>query len=235
MGNMALYNTILFDIDDTLMDFRLSERAALHNTFLDYGMPDGFSRFHDSYREISSVLWRDLEQGTMPLATLGTERFKRLFHQHGLEFSAEAFGSQYLDYLGRETHLFPEAEAMVLGLSHCRLAVITNGFGAVQKARIKNSPMQHLFEHIIISEEAGYQKPHTGIFDYAFKKLGMKSKDSVLIVGDSLTSDIKGGVDYGISTCWFNPQGKLNGTAVQPTHEIRCLSELQEIVNGKMR
>ena len=232
---MAQYNTILFDIDDTLMDFKLSERAALHNTFLDYGMPDGFSRFHDSYREISSVLWRDLEHGIMPLALLGTERFKRLFHQHGLDFSAEAFGMQYLDYLGRETHLFPEAEAMVSGLSHCRLAVITNGFGTVQKARIKNSPMQHLFEHIIISEEAGYQKPHTGIFDYAFKKLGLKSKDSVLIVGDSLTSDIKGGADYGISTCWFNPQGKLNGTAVQPTHEIRCLSELQEIVNGKTK
>lgn len=231
---MARYNTILFDIDDTLMDFRLSERAALHNTFVDYGMPDGFSRFHGSYREISKVLWQDLEAGTMPLAKLGIERFKRLFHQHELDFSAEAFGSQYLDYLGQETHLFPEAEAMLEGLSDCRLAVITNGFGSVQKARLKNSPMQHLFEHVIISEEAGYQKPHSGIFDYAFRKLGLTSKDSVLIVGDSLTSDIKGGMDYGIATCWFNPQGKHNGTAVQPTHEIRCLSELPEIVNGKM-
>lgn len=231
---MATYNTILFDIDDTLMDFRLSERAALHNTFVDYGMPDGFSRFHGSYREISKVLWQDLEQGTMPLAKLGIERFKRLFDQHELDFSAEAFGSQYLDYLGQETHLFPEAEEMLKGLSDCRLAAITNGFGSVQKARLKNSPMQHLFEHVIISEEAGYQKPHSGIFDYAFRKLGLTSKESVLIVGDSLTSDIKGGMDYGIATCWFNPQGKDNGTAVQPTHEIRSLSELREIVNGKI-
>lgn len=232
---MGRYNTILFDIDDTLMDFKLSERAALHNTFLDYGMPNGFSEFHGSYREISNVLWGDLEQGNMPLATLGTERFKRLFHQHGLDFSAEAFGSQYLEYLGRETHVFPEAEAMLKGLSHCRLAVITNGFGTVQKARLKNSPMQHLFEHVIISEEAGYQKPHTGIFDYAFRKLGLQSKEAVLIVGDSLTSDIKGGADYGIATCWFNPHGKMNHTAVQPTHEIRCLSELAAIVNDKSK
>lgn len=231
---MAIYKTILFDIDDTLMDFRLSERAALHNTFVDYGMPDGFTRFHDSYREISRVLWQDLEQGTLPLAKLGVERFKRLFHQHELDFSPEMFGSQYLDYLGQETHLFPEAEGMIKGLSHCRLAVITNGFGSVQKARLKNSPMQHLFEQVIISEEAGYQKPHSGIFDYAFRKLGLNSKESVLIVGDSLTSDIKGGMDYGIATCWFNPLGKDNATAVQPTHEIRCLSELHEIVNGKM-
>ncbi len=232
---MVRYNTILFDIDDTLMDFPKTERAALHNTFSAYGMPDGFSRYHDSYREISSVLWADLEQGKMPLATLGTERFKRLFYQHNLDISAEAFGFQYLNYLGQETHLFPEAETMISSLGHCRLAVITNGFGNVQKARIQNSPFQNVFEHIIISEEAGYQKPHNGIFDYAFHKLGLTSKESVLIVGDSLTSDIKGGMDYGIATCWFNPNGKPNNTTAEPTHEIRCLSELQEIVEGKTR
>lgn len=230
---MSRYHTILFDVDDTLMDFRESERAALHNTFSHYGMPDGFSRFHASYREISKVLWTALEQGKMPLETLGTERFKRLFKQHDLDLGAEAFSWQYLDYLGQETHLIPEAEAMILGVSHCRLAVITNGFGIVQKARIKNSPFEHLFEHIIISEEAGYQKPHCGIFDFAFRKLGLDSKEKVLIVGDSLTSDIQGGMDYGIATCWFNPHAKVNMTTAEPTHEIRCLSELHDIIDGK--
>ena len=229
---MNNYHTILFDIDDTLMDFKLSEKAALHNAFSDHGMPTGFSDYHASYRKISSVLWNDLEQGKIALRELGVERFKRLFREHKLDISAEAFSKAYLDYLGKETHLMPGAEELITSLSHCRLAVITNGFGSVQKERILNSPMEGRFEHVIISEETGFQKPDAGIFVHGFKKLGLTEKDSVLIVGDSLTSDIQGGADYGIDTCWFNPFGKENHAGVQPTYEIRDLIDLVPIVNG---
>lgn len=229
---MTNYHTILFDIDDTLMDFKISEKAALHNAFSDHGLPSGFADYHDSYRKISSVLWSDLEQGRIALRELGVERFKRLFHEHNLEISAEAFSTIYLEYLGKETHLMPGAEDLIDSLGHCRLAVITNGFGSVQKSRIHNSPMRGRFEHVIISEETGFQKPDVGIFDYAFKQLELSEKQSVLIVGDSLTSDIQGGADYGIDTCWFNPFGKENHTAVQPTYEIKELVQLGPIVNG---
>lgn len=116
------------------------------------------------------------------------------------------------------------------GLTGCRLAIITNGIKDVQLSRIQGSPLCNTFEQIIISEEAGSQKPEPGIFDYAFAKLGITDKSKVLIVGDSLTSDIQGGKNYGIDTCWFNPLEKANEAGIKPTYEIRDLSELLRII-----
>lgn len=229
---MKQYTTILFDIDDTLMDFRKSETAALHNTFMEHDLPTGFADYHGSYRKISQVLWQDLEHGKIAIRDLGIERFKRLFLEHQLDISAEAFSKLYLDFLGQESHLMPGADELLESLEGCTLAVITNGFGEVQKARIQNSTLSSRFEHVIISEETGYQKPHSGIFDYAFRQLGLSSKEGVLMVGDSLSSDIQGGHNYGIDTCWYNPFGKENPTAIRPTYEIRELLELREIVRG---
>ncbi|RNF40419.1 YjjG family noncanonical pyrimidine nucleotidase [Planococcus salinus] len=226
------YDIILFDVDDTLMDFRISERNALHNTFMEFNLPNGFSDYHDSYRAISKILWNELEQGKLALGNLGVERFNRLFKQHGIAVDASLFSQSYLGYLGKETHLMPGAVDLCSSLEQCRLAIITNGFGHVQKARIENSPLKDLFEQVVISEETGFQKPDSGIFDYTFSKMGIKDKNRVLIVGDSLTSDIKGGSDYSIDTCWFNPHQKSNGTEVIPTYEIRELAELSDIVNG---
>ena len=226
------YETILFDIDDTLFDFKATEYAALHNTFMEYDLPNGFSDYHGSYKEISKILWEDLEQGKIALKELGVERFKRLFLKHELETDAGLFSESYLGYLGQEMHLMPGAVEVLAGLTHCRLAIITNGFGEVQKARIANSPISSHFEQIIISEETGFQKPHHGIFDYAFSKLKLSSKEKVLMVGDSLTSDIRGGNNYGIDTVWFNPENKENLAGVRPTYEISDLLELADIVNG---
>ncbi|TWT25737.1 YjjG family noncanonical pyrimidine nucleotidase [Planomicrobium sp. CPCC 101110] len=229
---MDKYNTILFDVDDTLFDFKKSEINALHNTFMEYKMPEGLSDYHESYRQISHKLWSDLENGEIGLRDLGIERFKRLFLEHQLETDALLFNRSYLGNLGNESHLMPGASELCRQLSGYRLAIITNGFGEVQHARIRNSPLCNFFEHIIVSEETGYQKPHQGIFDYAFKKLQLTDKSKVLMVGDSLQSDIQGGINYGIDTCWFNPLQKENLTAFSPTYEIQHLSELAEIISG---
>ncbi len=227
-----IYTTVIFDIDDTLMDFALSEHAALHNTFRDFDIPNGFTNMHDSYRAISKVLWSDLEQGKIALRELGVERFRRLFLEHQTDRDAVAFSNTYLGYLGQEAHLMAGALEVLEQLSHCRLVIMTNGFGEVQKSRLQNSELTGHFEHIVISEEAGYQKPHSGIFDYAFTKIGIEAKMKTIIVGDSLTSDIQGGINYGIDTVWFNPSGKKNEGEVQPTYEIRDLLEVIDIVNG---
>ena len=227
------YHTIIFDIDDTLMDFSISEQAALTNAFTEYEMPTGFIDMHDSYRAISKILWNDLEQGEISLNDLGVERFRRLFMEHGTDKDPHAFSSSYLRYLGNETHLMEGAIEALEGLTDCRLAIMTNGFGEVQKARLQNSPIGELFEEIIISEEAGYQKPDPGIFHYAFSKLDNPSKEHTIIIGDSLTSDIQGGINFGIDTVWFNPKGKANAAGIQPTYEIRDLLEVIDIVNGQ--
>ena len=227
------YKVIFFDVDDTLFDFSMSEKNALHKVFEDFGLPTGLVDYKNSYKEISKVLWRDLEQGVTTLSELGVERFRRLFLEHNLEIDAATFNDVYLTYLGKEVHLVPGAVDLCNSLTGCRLAIITNGFTNVQKSRIEGSPLCNTFEHLIISEEAGFQKPDQGVFEYAFSKLKITDKTKVLIVGDSLTSDIQGGTNYGIDTCWFNPSSKENHIGIQPTYEIRELAEIIGIVGEK--
>jgi len=217
---MMKYDVLLFDLDDTLFDFRLSEKPAFTKTFQAFGLPNGFHEYITSYKEISHVLWNDLEQGNITLAELRVERFKRLFSQHGLTLNAADFGDAYLKNLGQEIHIIDGVKDMMEGLLGYRLAILTNGFKDVQHARMNGSIFAQSFEAIITSEEAGSQKPQADIFNYAFDKLQISDKSRVLMIGDSLTSDIQGGNHYGIDTCWFNPQVKNNETATQPTYEI---------------
>ncbi|MBO0996733.1 noncanonical pyrimidine nucleotidase, YjjG family [Bacillus sp. SD075] len=227
------YEIILFDADDTLLDFGVSEKKALHEAFLEFGVPRGAEDYTGCYQEISEVLWRDLEQGLIDLTNLGVERFRRLFLKHGLDINADAFSRTYLEHLGKEIHLVPGAFEVCEKLGGCRLAIITNGFTTVQKARIGGSPLCNTFETLIVSQEVGVQKPDRGIFDYAFSKLKITDKSKALIVGDSLTSDIQGGLNYGMDTCWYNPHQKDNNLGIKPTYEIRTLADLLEIVGSK--
>lgn len=227
---MKNYKIILFDIDDTLFDFTKSEQEAFHKVFGKYNLLDSLELYQKSYQEISKVLWRDLESGNLTLIKLGSERFKRLFLKHKLEIDSVEFNKDYLCFLGEQAHLIKEAENVISAFSHKRIAIITNGFTEVQISRINNSTLKGSFEQIIISESTGYQKPQKEIFDYAFDKLQISDKSKVLMVGDSLTSDIQGGINYGIDTCWFNPNYKENKTSLKPTYEISNLNRLLEII-----
>ncbi|SEU00903.1 YjjG family noncanonical pyrimidine nucleotidase [Paenibacillus sp. NFR01] len=226
------YDVILFDADDTLFDYGMAESNALYQAFAHFGLPTGAETYADSYKAINAALWKDLEQGRISSAVLRVERFNRLFAENKLEYDPEAFSDAYLRFLGEGTFLIQGAVELLGALKDCRLAVITNGIRDVQLSRIGGSPLREAFEEIIISEVAGSQKPETGIFDYAFAKLGLSAADKarVLIVGDSLTSDIQGGINYGIDTCWFNPLNKTNGSGLKPKYEIRDLAELLAIV-----
>ncbi|GED26266.1 noncanonical pyrimidine nucleotidase, YjjG family protein [Brevibacillus agri] len=234
MERAVKYDVIFFDVDDTLMDFDLSEKNALDKAFREFGWPEGMTDYEAAYREINKGLWRELEQGGITLAELGVERFKRLFAAHELSGDAEAFNRLYLANLGQEVHLLPGAVDVCSRLADCRLAIITNGFAEVQTSRIRLSPLQDAFEQIIISQEAGFQKPDQRIFDYAFSRLALTDKKKVLMVGDSLTSDIQGGHNYGIDTCWYNPHGKENHLGITPTYEIRDLTNLLGVVGSSV-
>ncbi|GIO23781.1 YjjG family noncanonical pyrimidine nucleotidase [Oceanobacillus sp. J11TS1] len=224
------YDVIFFDLDDTLFDFGQSEKAALHKTFVTFGLPDGFNKYHANYREISNVLWRELEQGKLSVSALGVERFRRLFATNQIDIDAAEFNGTYLGNLGKEVYLMDGVEELFDSLSDQRLAIITNGFRNVQLAKMESSPLYNTFEQIIISEDAGFQKPDKRIFDYAFSKLGLTDKATSLMVGDSLTSDMQGGINYGIDTCWFNPNHKENSIGIKPTYEIDHLTQLIDIV-----
>lgn len=224
------YDVLIFDLDDTLFDFGETEKHALDHSFRAHSFPNGLTEYRASYKEISKGLWLDLEQGRISLSELKVERFRRLFLQHELSLSPEDFGQTYIENLGREVHMIDGVQDMLTNLSSCRLVLLTNGFQDVQHARIALSPLHQTFEVIVTSEETGYQKPQAEIFEYVFEKLCITEKQNVLMIGDSLTSDIQGGNNFGIDTCWFNPNKKENVTSIKPTYEISNYEELEHIV-----
>lgn len=224
------YDVLLFDLDDTIFDFQTAQEVAFTQVFKEYGLhaPD----YLQDYQLVSNGLWQQLEQQQISLTELGNERFQQLFKMHKLSLDAHQFNDTYLRFLGEQPFLIEGASDLFEQLQGIRIAAVSNGFERVQQARIALSPFANKFEAVIISETVGYQKPSREIFDYAFDKLQITDKDTVLMIGDSLTSDIKGGQNYGIDTCWFNPQYKVKHSEVSPTYEIHHLSELIAILGG---
>jgi 2-haloacid dehalogenase len=222
------YTWFLFDADGTLFDYDRSEPVALANTFADFGHTFD-AVYLEAYRTINGQLWRDFEKGMIEQERIKALRFERLFAAIGLMPAPDvvAFSARYLENLGNCTHLVDGAERLIAALrGSVRLALITNGLQAVQRSRLAQSSIGGAFEVVVISEEVGYSKPHPGIFDVAFTRMGHPAKDKVLMVGDSLTSDIKGASDYGIDTCWYNPAGAPRPADLSITYEIRTLDEL---------
>ena len=219
------YELLLFDLDDTLFDFDRTEENSLRNTFTTFGLENGVEKYRESYHAISSVIWTDLEQGRITIEELKVERFRQLFAQHKLDIDPLQFGELYIENMGHESHMIDGVQEMISSLTDYRLAVLTNGFTTTQFARIAGSPLHNTFEAIISSEETGFKKPQSEIFEYTFDKLGVTDPSRVLMIGDSLTSDIQGGINAGIDTCWFNPAAKVNALGIQPTYEIHDWSE----------
>ena len=138
-----------------------------------------------------------------------------------------------MEALGRQTQLLPGAEAVVRDLSsRFRLLLATNGIAVVQRPRFAGSSIRRYFEDVVISDEIGVAKPQTGFLEEAFSRMGEPSKSEVLMIGDSLSSDIAGGVNFGVDTCWFNPDGFALDGSPKPTYEIADLTEIDAIVAG---
>jgi len=224
------YQWLLFDADNTLFDYDKAEAAALANSFADFSLD--FTETHAAqYQRINAQIWHDYEQGLISQQTLRTERFRRLFDAVGLTADSTAFSERYLTHLSEGAFLMDGAEALIQQLhGRYHLAIITNGIAAVQRPRMARSPIQPFVEAFIISEEVGTAKPDPAIFDVAFAQMGRPDKTAVLIIGDSLSSDMQGGLNYGIDTCWYNPHGQSGHLPV--TYEIRQLADLPHILNG---
>jgi 2-haloacid dehalogenase len=169
------------------------------------------------------------------LSDLKAERFKRLFLEYALDVDADAFGQKYIENLGKEVHMIEGVDEMFASLSGCRFALLTNGFKEAQYGRVNGSSLKDMFEAIITSEETGFQKPQSQIFEYTLNKLNITDPSRVLMIGDSLTSDIQGGNNFGIDTCWFNPKLKTNLTNIQPTYEINSWAQLLETVKVQVK
>jgi 2-haloacid dehalogenase len=225
------YEIILFDADETLFDFHRSEKHAFEQTVKVFGIQyDEFSHLK-AYQEINSAIWKEFEEGRISQGVLKVERFKRLAVRLQEDFNPVDFARSYEEALGNACFLFDGSTELVEGLhGKYRLAIITNGLKSVQENRIAKAPIARCFETIVISESAGVSKPDPRIFELALLRLGHSDRDTVLMVGDSLTSDIRGGLGFGIDTCWYNPARKENMTGIRPTYEIAVLADLWKVL-----
>jgi YjjG family noncanonical pyrimidine nucleotidase len=226
------YRWLLLDADGTLFDYDRAEAMALERTFHDLGhdyRPD----YAVAYRRINGAIWREFEQGRITQDRLRARRFELLFQDIGLASDAERFSAQYLEHLAWGIDLLPGVEEVLAAL-HGRigLALISNGLQDVQRPRLARSTIGRYLDPVIISEEAGFSKPDVRLFEVAFEAMGQPHKEDVLIVGDSLTSDIRGGNNFGIDTCWLNPWREPRPGDVSVRYEIQSLPELVALLEG---
>lgn len=200
------YKGILMDLDMTLFDFDAGNRVAV-GTLLDevgYHAPNRY----EEYEEINRACWRALERGEIEQGALRRLRFHRFFERYGIGADADAAADRFVTLLGQQAILLPNAEEAVRRIAAVKpVALLTNGMSQVQWARLARSPFKDIAVDMIVSEDAGYAKPHPGLFNYALKKLGWNRRE-VLMIGDGATSDIAGANAAGIDACWLNADGK---------------------------
>jgi len=219
------YTWLLFDADDTLFDFPRAEANALRWTLEQSGLPSDNPADFEIYARCNQQVWQEFERGELTSQELRVKRFRLFFDEVGLAGDPQTVSPLYLRNLALGSDLLPGAEAVIRAVQgRYRLALVTNGLKEVQRPRLARSALRDSFEHVFISEEVGAAKPSSAYFDAVFAGIGHPPRTSVLLIGDSLTSDMRGGLAYGLDTCWYNPTAKPTDLPV--TYQIRQLEEL---------
>lgn len=225
------YEVLFFDADDTLFDFKKSEDFALNKLMASLDTNLSKKDCVDIYKAINTKIWIEFEQKLISSNELKVERFRRFANEIGLSCNPEDLSNMYVNFLAEASFLYDESEELLSYLSKkYKIVIITNGLLSVQNNRIKKSIVNHYFDDVIISDEIKIAKPDSKIFEYALNSINHNKKETVLMIGDSLSSDIKGGANFGIDTCWFNSNKKVNNSNVRPTFEINTLLQLKELL-----
>ena len=225
---MKKYTTLLFDLDDTLLDFGIAEDQAFRQLMTDNGLPFTQSIF-DRYNEINRSVWKQLEDHSLTSDQVKFRRFEIFCQEFKISISSEKLALEYLVNLSKGVQFIDGAwEILQRFRQDHTLILVTNGLSAVQTPRIQKSGLGSLFSAVIISEEAGVSKPSVAFFELAWKMAGKPEKDKMLVIGDSISSDIQGGINFGIDTCWYNPANAVPTLPV--TYNIQRLGQLPEII-----
>jgi YjjG family noncanonical pyrimidine nucleotidase len=223
------YTTLLFDLDNTLFDASSCEPAAFEYALASGGVTDP-ARHWDTFTELNDALWAAVVRQELTPNEVQGRRFADLVAAAGLEVDPVRLADEYVVGMGAYGDLYPGALEVLDELGRrVALGLVTNGLGEVVRARIDRLELEPLFDAIVISGEVGVSKPSEAIFDLAFAALGQPDKASVLMIGDSLSSDIAGAANYGIAACWYNPSAKPHPDGVRIDHEITSLEELPEL------
>ena len=226
------YSHIFLDLDNTLLDFEAAEHTSFFYTAQRYGLTFG-DRELALYQSINGPLWAMLERREITKDELVVRRFRELFAALGLTgIDPAAYNADYLKNLAIDTRPLPGAVELCRALrGRAVVTVATNGVSSTQHERIEKSGLAGYFDFVVVSDDAGAEKPDPRYFDRAMAVSGAADKRACIILGDSLTSDIGGGKAYGIATCWYNPKGKpLPAEAPQPDCQVRALGDFLSLV-----
>ena len=226
------YNKILFDLDNTIIDFDDAESNGIRLTFEEFSIPFKIE-YLTSFHEINDNLWKMLEKGLVDRPNLIRIRFEKLFELYGIKgVEPLEFNSKYLENLSKGRKLIDGASDTIKTVFElgAKCYFITNGAVAVQKNRLIGQPFMNFISGICVSESVGAKKPDKAFFDKAEELFGVKFDDKTLVVGDSLSSDIQGGINAGIDTCYVNRKGDINLSNITPTYQIFDIQELVDIV-----
>lgn len=223
---MPRYDIILLDADMTLFDFERSEREALSRVLT----ARGYSTDEETlalYRKINSALWEANARGEIDQDFLTVERFAAFMRVKGGDYDPREFNREYLAALGEGCYLLPGAEEFCRALREggCELAIVTNGLPTAQWGRFNRSPLKGIIPHMFVSMELGCQKPQRTYFDQVCVRLGITDRSRAVIMGDSLRTDVQGGINAGIDTIWFAPGGEEVPEYPVPTYTVRSYHE----------
>ena len=221
---------LLLDLDDTILDFHKAERIAIAKTIREFGV-EPTEEVLERYHKINKWHWEQLELGNMTRAQVLEGRFGMLFREFGVDADAALCARTYEKNLSIGHWFLPGAEEAVDALSkRYRLFLVSNGTASVQKGRMTSANLYRFFEKVFVSEEIGYNKPSKAYFDAAFAQIPGFDPEKALMVGDSLSSDIKGGNNAGIRTCWVNPGHLPRKEGILVDYEIEALYQLPALL-----
>lgn len=222
---------LFLDLDDTILDFQKAEHIAIRKAISEAGV-EPTDAICARYSVINKGCWERLERGEWTREEVLQNRFGLLFEELGVEVDKEAVARNYERLLGIGHWYLPGAEETVKEklFGKYRLFLASNGTASVQDGRLTSAGLYPYFEQAFVSQEIGYNKPAKAYFDTCFSRIPGFEKEKCLMVGDSLTSDILGGINAGIKTVWVNPSGKTAPEHIQPDYEIKALAELPELL-----
>lgn len=221
---------LFLDLDDTILDFQKAEYIAASRTFTSFGITPSeevLARYH----EINDLHWKMLERGELTREQVVVRRFGVLFAELGVDADPAECSRRYMENLSVGHYFLPGAQEAVSRLSKkYRLFIATNGTAAVQERRVASADLYRFFEKVFISQEVGVNKPAAEFFARSFAQIPGFDPARAMIVGDSLTSDIQGGINAGIATCWINPTHKISTGDIRPDYELESLKQLEALL-----
>lgn len=230
-----MIKVILWDVDGTLLDFLAAEKEAMKKCFEIYGLGECTDDMISRYSKINKKYWERLERGEITKPEVLVGRFEEFFTSENIQTDCAAdFNKEYQVRLGDTICFCDDSYELVKSLKgRVKQYAVTNGTKVAQDKKLKKSGLVELFDDVFISEELGVEKPGIGFFECVWDKIGKYETGEVMIVGDSLTSDMQGGNNAGIVCCWYNPKGLINDKELKIDYDIDNLQKIKNIIKSE--